>query len=105
MLHAQMYEIGDKYDVVGLKELAREKYLCASAKYWDDEHFAPAAHYAFSTTPEDDNGLRNVVSTTISQHMTLLNKPAVEALLAEFNGLALGLLKMRAKELGWVKAA
>ncbi|KAF2823014.1 hypothetical protein CC86DRAFT_299958, partial [Ophiobolus disseminans] len=98
-LHAKIYEIGDKYYVVGLKELAREKFLRACAKYWDDEHFAPVAHYAFSTTPEDDRGLRDVVINTISQHMVLLNKPAVEAMLAEFNGPALGLLKMCAKEL------
>ncbi|KAH6003989.1 hypothetical protein HBI39_022250 [Parastagonospora nodorum] len=104
LLHAKMYEIGDKYDVIGLKQLAREKFLRASAKYWDSEYFAPAAHYAFSTTPEDDKGLRNVISNIVSQHMGLLNKPAVEALLTEFNGLAVGLLKMRAKDLGWIKA-
>jgi hypothetical protein len=102
MLHAQMYEIADKYDVTGLKELAREKFLRACAKYWNDDHFAPAAHHAFTSTSEDDYGLKKVVSSTISQHMALLKKPEVEALLTEFNGLALGLLKARATELGWV---
>jgi hypothetical protein len=104
LLHAKMYEIADKYDVVDLKQLAREKFLRATAQYWNSELFAPAAHYAFSTTPEQDKGLRDVVSKTISTHMVLLNKPAVEALLTEFNGLAFGLLKMRAKELGWLKS-
>jgi hypothetical protein len=103
--HAKMYEIGDKYGVIGLKELAREKFLRATAKYWNDEQFAPAAYYAFNTTPEEDKGLRDVVSNTISAHMELLNKPAVETLLTEFNGLAVGLLKMRAKDLGWIKKA
>ncbi|EAT77701.2 hypothetical protein SNOG_14849 [Parastagonospora nodorum SN15] len=96
LLHAKMYEIGDKYDVIGLKQLAREKFLRASAKYWDSKHFAPAAHYAFSTTPEDDKGLRNAISNIVSQHMGLLNKPAVEALLTEFNGLAVGTHAMAA---------
>jgi hypothetical protein len=105
LLHAKMYEIGDKYDVIGLKQLAREKFLRAAAKYWNHEQFAPAAHYAFSTTPEEDKGLRDVVNNTISIHMELLNKPAVEALLTEFNGLAVGLLKMRARDLGWIKSA
>ena len=104
MLHAQMYEIADKYDVTGLKELSREKFLRASAKFWDDELFAPAAHYAFSTTPEDDDGLRGVVNNITSQHMCLLNKPAIEALAREFNGLSFGLLKARAKDLGWIKS-
>lgn len=103
MLHAQMYEVGDKYDVTGLKELAREKFLRACVEYWDDDRFAAAANYAFTTTPEDDRGLRDVVSNIISQHMDLLEKSAVEALLTEFNGLALGLLKARAKDLGWIQ--
>jgi hypothetical protein len=37
--------------------------------------------------------------------MELLNKPTVEALLHEFNGLATGLLRLRAKELGWLKTS
>jgi hypothetical protein len=102
LLHAKMYEISDKYDVIGLKELAREKFLRATAKFWDDENFAPTAYYAFTTTPEQDQGLRDIVSNIISAHMVLLNKPAVEALLTEFNGLAYGLLKKRAKDLGWI---
>jgi hypothetical protein len=105
LLHAKMYEIGDKYDVNGLKELSREKYLRSCAKFWDSEEFAAAAHYAMSTTPEGDKGLRDIISNTISQHMQMLNKAAIETLLTEFNELAVGLLKMRAKDLGWIKPA
>lgn len=105
LIQAKIYEVGDKYDVAGLKEVAREKYLPACAEYWDSEQFGSAAHYAFSTTPENDQGLRDIVRDTISKHMDLLNKPALEALLNEFNGLATGVLKMRAKELGWIKPA
>jgi hypothetical protein len=36
--------------------------------------------------------------------MVLLNKPEVEALLNEFNGLAVDLLKKRGKEMGWMRA-
>jgi hypothetical protein len=103
LLHAEMYEIGDKYDVVGLKQLAREKFSRVCTAHWNDDHFAPAAHYAFSTTPEEDNGLRGLISSTLSTHMDLLNKPGIQALLNEFNGLAVGLLNLRAKELGWIK--
>ncbi|KAF1915938.1 hypothetical protein BDU57DRAFT_573413 [Ampelomyces quisqualis] len=88
LLHSKMYEIADKYDVIGLKQLAREKFLRAASKFWDHEQFPPAAHYAFSTTPEEDKGLRDIVSNIILKHMSLLNKPAIEALLTEFNGLA-----------------
>jgi hypothetical protein len=105
LLHAKMYEIADKYDVVGLKELAREKFLRACAVYWDDEHFAPAAYYAFSTTMDDDMSLRDIVGKVISEHILMLNKPAVLALLHEFHGLAVSILTLRATDLGWIKPA
>lgn len=100
LLHAKMYEIGDKYNVVGLKPLAQEKFARSCNLHWNTEHFAPAANYAFSTTPENDHGLRDIVSKTISDHIGLLNKPAVEAVLNEFNGLAVSVLKMKAKATG-----
>jgi hypothetical protein len=87
-----MYEIGDKYDIVGLKQLSREKFLCSCHMEWDSTEFAPAVHCVFTTTPEDDKGLREVVYHTLSKHMFLLNKPEVQALLNDFNGLAVGLL-------------
>lgn len=102
LLHAKMYDIGDKYTVTGLQQLAREKFLRACVSCWDSEYFATAAQYAFTTTPDEDKGLRDLISNTISQHMVLLKKPAVEALLNEFNGLAVGLLKAHGKTLGWV---
>ncbi|KNG50713.1 hypothetical protein DDE82_003395 [Stemphylium lycopersici] len=99
--HAKMYEIADKYNVTGLKELVKEKFNRACQNFWDDANFAIAAHHAFSTTPETDKGLRDVVSKTIAEHMeALVKKPEVETLLTEFNGLAFRLLKMK-MEAGW----
>jgi hypothetical protein len=98
-----MYEVGDKYDVVGLKQLACEKFSGVCSEHWDSTEFAPAAHYAFSTTLENDTGLTRVIIRTVSENINLLNKPEVEALLNEFNGFAVGLLKMRATDLGWTK--
>jgi len=101
MVHAKLYEIADKYDVVGLKELVIEKFKRACHSFWNDPSFAAAAHHVFSTTPEHDKGLRDIVSKTIAEHMAeLVKKPEVEALLTEFNGLAFGLLKMKT-EAGW----
>jgi hypothetical protein len=92
-----MYEIGDKYDVDGLKELAREKFAWMCTLFWNSAYFAPAAYYAYSTTPDEDKGLREVVSKTLFDHMDLIKKPEVEAVLNEFNSLAVGLLMMRMK--------
>ncbi|KAF2023318.1 hypothetical protein EK21DRAFT_105378 [Setomelanomma holmii] len=81
LLHAKMYEIGDKDDVKGLKDLARDKFLRRCNEYWDDYRFTPAAHHVFTTTPDEDVGLRSIVTSMISPHIELLNKPIEEALL------------------------
>jgi hypothetical protein len=48
----------------------------------------------------EDKGLRGVVSSTISNHMELIRKPAIQALMTEFNGLALGILLNRRTSIG-----
>ncbi|KAF2134922.1 hypothetical protein P153DRAFT_329795 [Dothidotthia symphoricarpi CBS 119687] len=101
--HAKVYEMADKYDVVGLKALAVEKLSRACEHFWDHDDFAVAANYAFSTTMENDRGLRDLVSTTISKHIELVEKPEIKVLLSQFNGLALGILEEKIKEHGWGK--
>jgi hypothetical protein len=93
LTHAKMYEIADKYDVVGLKDLVKEKFGRSCQRFWDDPKFAIAAHHAFSTTPDHDKGIREIVSATISAHMELVEKPEVKVIMTEFNGLALGILE------------
>jgi lipoprotein NlpI len=60
VLHAKLYKSGDKYDVLGLKDLSREKFARACAKYWNDDQLPTAANHAFTTTTEDDKGLRDI---------------------------------------------
>lgn len=102
LLHAKMYEIADKYDVIGLKELVQEKFKRGCEAFWSDDAFAVAAHHAFATTPADE-GLRDVVKGTISNHMELIRKPEIQVLMNERTGLALGVLLQKAEENGWVK--
>ncbi|KAJ4317373.1 hypothetical protein N0V94_004976 [Neodidymelliopsis sp. IMI 364377] len=101
--HAKMYEIGDKYDVVGLKDLAREKFSRSCKHFWDDPIFAVAANHAFSTTVEEDTGLRSLVSSTVAEHMELVEKPEIAQLMAQFNGLAMSILQAGVKEQRWGK--
>jgi hypothetical protein len=88
-----MYEIGDKYEVVGLKDLAKDKFRASCKHFWTTPSFAVAARHAFSTTAEDDKGLRDTVSATISEHLELVDNAEVGAIMTEFNGLALGILR------------
>jgi hypothetical protein len=97
-----MYELADKYEVVGLKELAKEKFSRGCKRFWDTPDFPIAAFHAFSTTPEEDKGLRDCVSRSIATNMQLVRKPKIRALLMKFNGLALGILEAKSKEQGWV---
>lgn len=101
VIHAKMYEIADKYEVVGLKDLAKEKFSRACLKFWNNANFPVAADYAFSTTPEEDKGLRDVVCKTFSEHMSIVNRPEVEAVMKGSNGLAFSLLKLKSKQQGW----
>ena len=94
-----MYEIADKYNVDGLKELVKENFDHACQYFWDDAQFAISARHAFSSTLESDKGLRDIICKTIVNHMRqLVDKPEIEALLTEFNGLAYGLLKSEIRD-------
>lgn len=103
LVHAKMYEIGDKYQVSGLKDLSKFKFELECAKFWNEgAAFVEAARCAFETTPEEDRGLRAIVCKTISEHMGLLKKEDVEGLMREFSGLAFGLLMEKAGKCGWL---
>lgn len=93
-----MYEMGDKYDVKGLKDLARIKFTSICAPLWNDEVFAEAAEHALNTTPDTDVGLREVIRETIVAHIELLNKPEIAALLSKHTGFMFGVLRRVAEE-------
>ncbi|KAF1848768.1 uncharacterized protein K460DRAFT_393764 [Cucurbitaria berberidis CBS 394.84] len=92
LVHAKMYEVGDKYQVTGLKELARENFQAACAVSWDDEQFAVAARHVFTSTPESDGGLRGVVMEVLRARRGVLTKPCVGAFLRQHPGVMYELL-------------
>ncbi|CAN9469487.1 unnamed protein product [Alternaria alternata] len=81
LFHSKMYAIGDKYDVAGLKELARTNFCMISNKAWKDEAFTGVADHVLSSTPDSDAGLRDVLCEMIGLYVELLNKPAFADLL------------------------
>ncbi|KAJ4299738.1 hypothetical protein N0V90_004984 [Kalmusia sp. IMI 367209] len=100
LTHSQMYEIADKYDVTGLKDLSKEKFHAACQLYWNEVTFTEAATHASLTTPDNDEGLREIVIKTITEHLELINKPEIDVLLTRGNGLAFGVLKQKMEQ-GW----
>ena len=103
LTHAKMYEIGDKYCVLDLKDLAEQKFCLACAQHWNTPSFAVAAHHTLSTTVDEDAGLGDIVSSIIAEHMKITDEPAIRTLLIQFNGLAMGILDGKRKEHGWSK--
>lgn len=102
LLHSQMYALAEKYQVDGLKELALEKFRWCCAVFWYTGDFLPAARHVFDdNTPEDDRGLRDLVTFTIAKHMEVLSKPEIRALCREYNDLAADLLELKAGLLGF----
>lgn len=100
--HAQVYAIADKYNISGLRALAVEKYERAASKYWDTEGFPPSIHIVYSSTPDEDRDLRDIVVKTVSDHMGLLGTPEMEATMRELNGLAFDVLKSKWQQGGGV---
>jgi hypothetical protein len=99
--HARLYELADKYQIQGLKPLIQGRFKNACQLYWRSGEFIVAADVVFATTPEEDKGLRQIVVETIAQHMEILKKPEIEPLMITYNGLAFGLLKIKAEAYGW----
>jgi len=99
LLHAKMYEIADKYDVSGLKILSREKFSRLCIKYWDHHLFPIAVEYALSSTPDQDQGLREVLYRTIVAHTTLLDEAAIEKIFAEHSTFAYQVTRQLAAKL------
>ncbi|CAN9448508.1 unnamed protein product [Alternaria alternata] len=100
LLHAMMYELADKYDVTGLRYLAKKKFYRSCAAFWDTEQFAIAAEHALISTPESDTGLRQSLCQTIRSHIKLLNVPSVVTLLHKHPDLMYSVLRKQAEELG-----
>ncbi|KAF3040374.1 hypothetical protein E8E11_002083 [Didymella keratinophila] len=101
--HYQFPHTCDKHVIDGLKELAKETFKRSCNSHWDTKYFAPATHFAFSSTLNCDKGLRAVIIRTIRDHNNFLNKPKVIALLHKFNNLAVSLLEKNAKAISWTR--
>ncbi|CAN9445098.1 unnamed protein product [Alternaria alternata] len=94
--HSEVYEIAEKYEVTGLKELACKNFTLACETFWDDEAFPIAIKHALSTTIAEDRGLRDVIIKTISSHDSLVRKAEIQAVMLEHSDLAVGVLLKKA---------
>ncbi|KAI4642524.1 uncharacterized protein J4E78_010207 [Alternaria triticimaculans] len=94
--HSKMYAIADKYDVMGLKQLASKNFEFVCTYLWNDDAFPVAIDHIFSATVPEDTGMRSIVIQTISKNMSVTHKAEMKMMVAKYNDLAIGIILSKA---------
>ena len=96
MANTLVYAIADKYDIGCLKRLAIAKFgkiHCYNA--WICQEFSTVVAEVFTTTPDNDLGLRSVVSDICARHIDeLLAREEWNQLLADNGAIGLSIFKV-----------
>ena len=96
MANTLVYAIAEKYDIGRLKRLANAKFRkihCCTA--WKCEEFLNVVSEVFDTTPDQDLGLRSVVSNTCARHIDdVLASEKWKELLADNGAIGLSVLEV-----------
>ncbi len=86
LIDAQVYTIAEKYNIPSLKVLAREKFDGTVDKGWEDDGFPLAIREIYTSTPDSDRGLRDIVRKVVRENVkALLCRPDMKALMLEVN--------------------
>jgi hypothetical protein len=89
----RVYAIADKYDIPRLKDLARQKFCNWAEKNWACDDFAAIVKEIYESTPNHDQGLRDIVVQLIATHaQILLEKDSVRQLIEDIGVLGLSVL-------------
>lgn len=84
LINAQVYTIAEKYNIHSLKKLALKKFDGMAVNCWEDDGFSSAIKEIYTSTPETDKGLRNIVCDRAKINMkVLLRRPDFRATLLE----------------------
>jgi hypothetical protein len=93
-IHADMYALGDKYQVAGLQYLAASKFKACLAHHRNSPDFITALQTVYTSTPDSNRMLRDVVVQGFKDHfgIDITKDPAIEAKLDTIDELSLALL-------------
>lgn len=93
IIHANVYAVAEQYAIDGLKAVALEKFVAETKVHWATEDFLQAVELVYSSTPEHDRGLRDVVRNTFYERKRdLMDKENVKRYLREVPDLAYDVL-------------
>ena len=99
VMHAKLYALGAKYSIESLKRTALEKFTKAANCAWDHSDFIRAVEIVFTSTADEDKGLRDIVVQTVLDHATELSKKKdMERCICAIDGLAYDLWKAKPKK-------
>ncbi|KAI1130641.1 hypothetical protein F5Y10DRAFT_289054 [Nemania abortiva] len=92
LVHAKVYALAGKYFINGLKALALQKFETATQKHWAPNDFLEAAQEAYTSTPDSDRGLRDVVVKILYKNRDLLSQENTQGVLKRLDTLTYDLL-------------
>jgi len=72
----RVYAIAEKYGIPLLKELAKERFCTWTESNWAHEDFPDIVREVFQSTPESDQGLRDIVVQVVAKHANRLTEKA-----------------------------
>jgi hypothetical protein len=83
LVHAKMWQLGDKYFVDGLKDLAAVKFEIAANRYWNTEAFVAAVEFVVANELGDDayKSPRRALCRMLSRRRELWKKEGIEKVL------------------------
>ena len=67
----RVYALADKYGVVSLKDVAKERFAKWIEKNYLSDQLPALVKEVFETTPPTDMGLRDIVAKTLAKHITI----------------------------------
>lgn len=92
--HAKVYALAEKYLIHGLKAVALRQFKAVAASIFrlDLDDFLEAASEVYTSTVEDDRGLRDIVVETLYKHPFWLDVEKVRDTLKGLGGLTYDLV-------------
>ena len=96
MNNIHVYALADKYNIPGLKELAKIKFQTCMTRKVKITRFAEIIDSVFSSTPETDPGLRDIIISKAADTSTptqILREGPLASVIRDHSTFGLGLLR------------
>jgi hypothetical protein len=92
--HARVYALAEKYQIAGLKSLAKRKFAAQVALHHSSTEFPSAMLEVYESTVESDRGLRDVITQTFRRNPEIARRKDVCEVVRQSPELAYELFRM-----------